>query len=214
MQNVIKICLVLSALFLCAGDLDATSYSLNGYGRKIQLDGFLLEWNSKIAHIWGSDSQFIWDAINTPEGIAGYIHSKSTVSCKKWNFSIKAENSSTEALLITVNKDSLVNQSSMYQIDLQSIENSGVITVEWLLPWNMAGVDSTGKYQLTLKGFSACGDSLQQISMTGSSKTPKTTSVWKGAAIRVVAIAALSVIFIMMRGKIRRKRDQKRSPHQ
>lgn len=213
MQNLnFRFIFFISIILFFGNDIFAQNYSINRYGRKIQLDGFLLEWSSKTAHPWNSDSQFVWDAINTPEGLAGYLHSRYLPSCSKWTFLITSQNSSAEPLTIKIEKDSMLNRSSMYQVDIQAFVSSGLITVEWLIPWTKISVDNSGLYKLCLNGYSACGDSLHPIVLNGS-KQSKKTFVWRGTAIRAGVIAVLSVIFILMRGKIRRQMNQKGSPH-
>ncbi len=41
-------------------------------GRKIQVDGFLLEWRDEDANVWPG-SNWRWDAVSTVDGVAGYV---------------------------------------------------------------------------------------------------------------------------------------------
>jgi hypothetical protein len=52
--------------------VDKKSINLVRRGRKIQVDGFLLEWRGDNANIWPG-SNWRWDAVSTAEGIAGYV---------------------------------------------------------------------------------------------------------------------------------------------
>ncbi|MDR2591786.1 MAG: hypothetical protein LBC59_03160 [Chitinispirillales bacterium] len=51
---------------------DKESVNMVRRGRKIQVDGFLLEWRGAAANVWPG-SKWLWDAVSTPEGIAGYV---------------------------------------------------------------------------------------------------------------------------------------------
>lgn len=41
-------------------------------GRKIQVDGFLLEWKEADARSW-PNTAWLWDAVSTADGVAGYV---------------------------------------------------------------------------------------------------------------------------------------------
>jgi len=93
-------------------------------------------------------------------------------------------------------------------------DSTGFVSVEWVLPWNAAGVNSAGMYNVAIQGFSSCKDTLLSMMLTGNKNVSKSKPVWNGTAIRVIAIAVLSITFVFMRRHIRRRTYQKESPHQ
>jgi hypothetical protein len=84
-------------------------------GRNVQIDGFLLEWKRADARQWyGTDWE--WDAVITPNGIAGYFRPKSTPACTAWTFDITPraqviaadyESRTTEWLIADINTNKI-----------------------------------------------------------------------------------------------------------
>ncbi len=181
-------------------------FTINEHGRRIQLDGFLLEWKQKSAHPWTDNQQWFWDAVNTPEGITGYFKSKSKQPCSIWTFTFNSTRSITP-FVVNIDKESVMKKHSYFEFDKQLLLDSGVIVVEWIIPWSKAGLNNSGDYSLTFRGYDSCGDSLPAITIAGNQKIRNLQSVWNGTAIRIVVIAVFSIVFIVMRQRIRRKRS-------
>lgn len=189
-------------------------YDISQHGRRIQLDGFLLEWKSESAKTFDSNQEWSWDAINTTDGISGYLKSNHKLSCRDWTFAFRSQNPATEKLIIHVNQEPKDQKNSFYQLDRPLFDSTGIVCVEWVVPWNAVGIGSDGSYKINIQGFSNCGDSLPQIMITGNQNVNQTKSAWSGTAIRIVAIAVLSVIFVFTRRATRRRKSRKVSPHQ
>jgi hypothetical protein len=189
-------------------------YDISQHGRRIQLDGFLLEWKSDSAKKFDGNQVWRWDAINTPDGISGYFESNSRLSCLDWTFTLRSQNSRAERLIIHTNQPQKEQKNSFYQLDRPLLDSAGLVSVEWVIPWSAVSVGGDGVYQVDIQGLSICGDTLPPIMITGNQTIKKSESMWKGTAIRVVAIAALSIIFVYMRRTTRRRKSQKESPHQ
>jgi len=194
--------------FICA---QKTSNDIDRFGRRIQLDGFLLEWNQKTAHVWENDTvRWYWDAVNTVDGLAGYFRSDSAARCSTWLFSIIPQ-ADVEPITIKIGKD-ISNEQELYKIDLKLYDSTGLIVSEWLIPWERLGVDSTGHYAFIATGRSECTDSLPPILITGEKERPEgffTTSF----IVRMVLIAALLIVYIITSFKIRNRNRQKESLH-
>ncbi len=211
-KNEIKTFILVLFVFGCS--VAQQNYFVKEHERRIQLDGFLLEWKSSSSKNWYKDSLWLWDVINTPEGITGYFKSKMTPECSDWTFTFK-NNDNSRKFIIAIRKDTLnKGNSDFYQIDRQTLSTSGIVIVEWVIPWDSLKIDSSGLYKIHVTGVSACGDSLAEITMSGNQKISKSRSVWSGTAIRFVMIAVLAIVFIYMRRKVRKKRSRKKSPHQ
>jgi hypothetical protein len=130
-------------------------------GRRVQIDGFLLEWNSQNASPWG-DSQWMYDAINTADGVAGYFTSQTASSCSAWVFTIDPLIHG-KAIEIRIPEETA---SEFFAFDRGSFENYGIHTVEWVVHWDVLGEKISCEYRLLLNAASACGDTLPQITLT------------------------------------------------
>jgi hypothetical protein len=189
------------------------SYVISQHGRRIQLDGFLLEWKSDSAKSI-DNLGWSWDATNTPDGISGYLKSNHSVSCRDWTFTFRSQNPGVEKLIIQVNQELKDQKNSLYKFDRPLFDSAAVVCVEWVIPWSAAGLGGDGVYKIDIQGASNCGDTLPQIMITGNQNIKKPKSAWSGTAIRIVAIAVLSIVFVFMRRTTRRRKSQKKSPHQ
>lgn len=209
-KNTVKTLYFLFFVLSCS--VAQQNYFVKEHGRRIQLDGFLLEWKSSSSKNWYEDSLWLWDVLNTPEGVTGYFKSKVTPECPDWTFIFKNYNNSRK-FIITIDTASKL-KPDFFQIDRQTLLNSGIVITEWVIPWDSLNIDSSGSYKIHVSGFSACGDTLADFTLSGSQKVSKSRSVWSGTAIRLVMIAVLAIVFIYMRGKVRKKRSRMGSPHQ
>jgi hypothetical protein len=179
---------------------------VNSFGRKIQLDGFLLEWKTQNALTWGkNDQKWNWGIITTPEGLSGYFLSKGNVKCRNWFFTI--DPGKADPVSITI-PDS-AHHSSYYAIDDKFSEGSGGLTVEWVIPWDSIGIDTLGAYAVKLSAVNNCGDTLDPLLITG--KKEKAPGVFSSALIsRILLAGALLSVLIVLRIRIRNRTARKR----
>ena len=190
-------------LYVSAG---ATADSIIRSGRRIQLDGFLIEWGVKNRHVWHASGPngWYWDAVNTVEGIAGYFHCPAT-PCSSWTICADARLSVSKPLQIRI-PDPVKAGNNFVCVNRAIKDSLYVITAEWILPWDSAGVDRTGKFLVRITGTSSCGDTLQPLCLTGSA-IPRTNK-GKGFAKRIILLTALAIFFVVMhsvRKKTRRR---------
>ena len=66
------------------------TFDISRSGRKIQLDGFLMDWMEKNRQAWSGSALWSWDAVNTADGVAGYFHMDGAPACSSWNFKVDA----------------------------------------------------------------------------------------------------------------------------
>lgn len=199
--------LIMISIFFSTVDPDTEhSITVNRYGRRIQLDGFLLEWNAQSAYAWkNKDRLWYVDAIATTEGLSGYIRSDSSVSCSSWTFSLR-QPSDSEPIHLKIPP----LESSIYKIDRKLFDSQGIITVEWLIPWEHIAFDSTGGYKLFLTGTSDCGDTLTGLQISGAKNQAGESVSIMSLILRAVLIIVLIVIYLVINAKVRERSLRKK----
>ena len=183
-----------------------TKVDVNTYGKRVQLDGFLLEWKTRNALTWGKDDQkWYWGAMNTPEGLAGYLLSKGDMKCRNWVFTINTGKAGPVSIFVP---DS-THRSPYYATDDKFTEGNGGQTVEWVIPWDVVGIDSLGAYAVKLSAENGCGDTLDPMLVTG--KKQKAPGVFSAAVIsRIFLAGVLFSVLIALRIRLRNRTGQKR----
>jgi hypothetical protein len=192
--------LLLISVFICNAQVNNESVRM---GRKIQLDGFLLDWSSKEANQWDSGKKWFWDAVQTSEGLAGYFRSSDSLQCKHWVFSFSSADTSNKIATVVINNDSL-SSSAYYQIDLGLYQNSRIFTCEWLIPYAELKVDTSKNYYCHISGVSGCQDTLQTIVLKGTLTGKNKKATWSDVAQRVVLIVILAIMLLYVSRKIRK----------
>jgi hypothetical protein len=184
-------------------------------GRRIQLDGFLIDWNEKDRRPWSGSDAWYWDALNTPEGVAGYFHS-SAVRCSSWTFYADARHGASRPWEMPVpDTDTGKNGNGFFSTNRITRDSLFVLTVEFVIPWDSVVVDSGGTYAIHLMGNSSCGDSMQPLLVTGSIYSLKNNGgLSPRFAELIIFLAVLAVSSIMIRIKIRKKIRRRESLHQ
>lgn len=174
MNYKIFICMFFSLTASLFAQKDSTE--VERFGRRIQLDGFLMEWNPKDSRIWRDGTSFFWDAVNTPDGLAGYFKSESAVNDVDWSFMIIPQGD-VEPLLMKNSADTS-SANDFYRFDQNLLDSLKMVVCEWLIPWSRLGADSSGRYTFIASGWNESGDSLHPLLITGSKE--KTQSVFSG----------------------------------
>jgi len=154
--------LVFYALAPASGVVD-----ISRSGRMIQLDGFLIDWKEKERHAWSGSDQWCWDAVNTPEGVAGYFFNAAD-RCSTWTFTIDARHGALRPQLIAVSDSGGGTKQNISRSSREAHGFDATRIVEWIIPWDSMAIDSAGTYAFHVAGRSACGDSLRQLFFTGS----------------------------------------------
>jgi hypothetical protein len=196
---------------ICYQIFPQQSVEIDRYGKRTQLDGYLIEWSEKQSKKWDSSGKWFWDVVNTPEGISGYFRSAGAVSCSSWTIIIESSGNE-KPFRISFPSDSAI-QHSFYRIDQELYKDSSKLVIEWVVPWNDADVDSKGKYALDIRAHTVCGDTLPSIMITGSKEPPKKIITSK-IVIQTAVIVLLLILYIFFRIKIRPRKPRKRSLHQ
>lgn len=198
--------ILISILFSTVDPDTEHSIIVNRYGRQTQLDGFLLEWNVQSAYTWkNKDRLWYVDVIATNEGLSGYIRSDSSVSCSSWTFSFR-QSSGKEPVLLKIPPF----ESSIYKIDRKLFDSLGIVSIEWLIPWEHIVFDSTGDYRLSLTGSSDCGDSLSVLQISGGKNQEREGKSIVSLILRGMLIIVLIVIYILINTKIHERNQRKK----
>jgi hypothetical protein len=195
---------------LPAFSLDTVSISTSG--RRIQLDGFLLDWVEKGRHVWKNSHGWVWDAVNTPEGLAGYFHC-GMVACSSWTFFADLHRLKTRPWNMTLG-DSSQSGDAGFKATRTARDAMFSITFEWVIPWDSLALDSSGVYAVHIAAESGCGDTLDPFLIVGRKGTA-VSALPPRFTERVVLIVALLAVFIAfqlaMRKKTRRRGLLRRS---
>lgn len=177
------------------------SCDISRMGRKTQLDGFLMDWMEKYRRNWDGSTLWSWDAINTPDGVAGYFHANSATACSSWVFKIDAGLHRSFTVACSAAKDT---ETAIFYTNRSQQGSQSSITVEWILPWDSVAVDGNKTYAITIGGHSVCGDSLESMLLTGK-KPSKSSVLPKNFSIKLIAIIVLLFVFFLFQARIRKK---------
>jgi len=216
--------------------VDEKSINTVRRGRKIQVDGFLLEWRVADANVWPG-SEWRWDAVSTAEGIAGYV----SLPAGSVNRSVNVDNNpkidtviNINDSAVTVNNDTGINtinapwvitlravntgrsleinlpgspSGGFFAFDKEGFDAGGPLTAEWVVPWEFFE-DGAGSssYKLSISA-SAGGGVLRPLVLTVEVPgEPSAPSGFFTRFVMLVIIAALSVTLIVIRRRQMRER--------
>jgi hypothetical protein len=202
--------LIFIFLFPASCSLLADTFQVNRSGRRIQLDGFLMDWIAQERRPWGGSSGWVWDAVNTPEGVAGYFHSRRE-QCSSWVFFTDASRLKSKPWEMRVSGTAEMT-NTFYRATSAAHDSAHALTVEWVIPWDSIAADSSGAYAIHVAGRSACGDSLQPLLLAGSLYAMvKHSWLPPRFAERIILIVVLLAVFIVMQFKVRKKTHRRGS---
>jgi hypothetical protein len=182
--------------FICFSQASAVQiHHVTKNGRQIQLDGFLLEWKKADAKRLGGDSAWLWDAINTGEGLTGYFTSGKTPRCGPWTFRFLTQNLSLHKSM-DLRTDEAAPRS-FYRTAQKQDGAENDVTTEWIIPWDSIWHDSSGAYQVGLFAFDTCGDTVQPLILSGHVYLPQAPS-WGGVYGKAIMVGVLLVLLFMV----------------
>jgi len=174
-------------------------------GRKIQVDGFLLEWRGADANVWpGSDWR--WDAVSTADGVAGYVSLPAGAN-SDWVFELKAVNTGKSLEINLPGRPS----GKYFAFDKEDFDAGGPLTAEWVVPWEFFddgdGEDSaTYKLSISASGKTGGGALHPLVLTVAVPEEPRAPSGPLTRLSMIVIIAALTVTLIVIRRRQMRER--------
>ncbi|MBD3421526.1 MAG: hypothetical protein GF398_15515 [Chitinivibrionales bacterium] len=180
-------------------------------GRRIQLDGFLLEWDSKQFRTWQGAPGIAYAAISTPEGLTGAFTFAKSISCSSWTFKVFADMRALHrSIRIKYAGDSASSPFFASSADSTAMRQGAV---EWIIPWDTIRVDTTGRFQAGMFGYSACGDTISSLTISGQRPVDRGNGLsvlTPRLMIQATIIAILLVLFIILKMKTRKLTVERR----
>ncbi len=175
-------------------------------GRAIQLDGFLLEWKKSEASYLPSDSHWVYDVVNTREGLTGYCATAGRSTCGLWKFRFLPHSLSPYAFMeMRACLDSL--RPFYRTAPLPGV--SGGIAAEWVIPWDSIWHDSAGNYQVGLFAFDTCGDSAQPLIFAGRVYRSR-PAPWGGVYLKAIVLGSMMIALYYLQRRAKKRRTAER----
>ena len=198
--QLIIICITIMPVL--AQTIPASTTTIEQSSRKIQKDGFLIEWSLQNSRVWSRDHQVTWDAVNTAEGLAGYIRFGQLHSNGRWQIHAYIKNGMLFEWLL----DSTGTGGPTYAVDRKVAAGTSTGTLEFLLPWNSIALQPDSSYQIAFTALSPTGDTLVPLYIAGTRKTAIKKGTWSAVNFQAGAIGILLVVFIILQMRIKRKK--------
>jgi hypothetical protein len=154
--------MLVAALLACPAAGASVNYDVTRSGRKIQLDGYLPEWSSAYARQLDGMQTIRWDAMITPEGLAGYFAVDSIDTCAAWKFRLFPD-------LRVLHRYLEIDARPGAEAAHYAVARAGShgVVAEWLVPAGDIKADSAGRFRIGLSGVGACGDTFPAITISG-----------------------------------------------
>ncbi len=179
---------------------DTTGAVVSMDGRNIQRDGFLLEWDIDQSRRFAPGLDIRWDAMNTPEGFAGYVqYPYSADKCGTRTFFFEREEADT---ILVMELQTPGPEGKAYNVHLDTERQDSLIAAEWLIPWTELKPDSGGNYRIRLSVQDSCDQQAPTLVISGKTNllkkdAPETISsprlIFQGVIIAILLIAYILV---------------------
>ncbi|MBD3241528.1 MAG: hypothetical protein GF331_13145 [Chitinivibrionales bacterium] len=172
------------------------------YGRGIQCDGFLMEWEEQAALPVPGFPAAAWDASNTPRGLAGYIRVPSGGSCSPVSLVLTQPDSDSAWQLTVVGSDTGAGEWYATAVHGQWR------IVEFELPWETLQIDSSHAYAVRAQLRDTCGGQGAWW-ITGTSESPLRRVLTPTVVRRIVLIVVLLVAYAALYIRLKTKRNRR-----
>ena len=179
-----------------------TTFTIAKTGRRVQLDGFLLEWAKDSAKVMEKDSRWTWDALNTKEGLTGYFKAPAGAG-DDWTFTFLPQRLSPYSKMqLSFAPDSA---QSFYRVSRPSNSLDSSMVAEWIIPWENIGTDSSGEYKVGIMAFDGRGDTLPAILLYGRAFYEKAPAPWGKVYLKAAILMALLIALFYVQKKVKKK---------
>jgi hypothetical protein len=188
---------VLFAPGICLG---AEYYTIAVKSKRIQIDGILMEWN--VANADTVAGVYVWDAMHTPEGLAGYLRFSWRDSCGKLRCNMYP-GPGTTGRYRAIDPDSLPRDALIYAVDLDKTASCSTAVVEWQLAWQDIPLDSTGVYTVAIDAFT-CTDTLARLVLTGNPVGSGRRLAPNRLTGQIISIVVLMTAYLIARARAKK----------
>ena len=200
---------VTGIIFLCfflSQSTEQQRLTVDRTGREIQVDAFLLEWKEEDSKKFEQGAfTFTWDAINTPQGLAGYIWYEYSDTCyiTTVHFHTQTDFPDRHMKLII---DTAISEQAFYALDKSVKDSATSVTAEWLIPWDSMSVTAEGQYEIKLTAYSSCKDTIKPFTLSGQYLIKKRggKNYSQRIVMQVISIAILLALFIMLKSRAKK----------
>jgi hypothetical protein len=189
----------------------ASVFEVQKNGKRIQRDGFLLEWPVSEAVVLDGPGNVRMNAVNTPEGLAGFVSyiTDTIKTSQKLAFYPRA-GVWTHPIEVTIGNDS-TEPAGPFSVERVRTDTSEYVNIEWILAWDWIKPDSTGIYSVGLSVLPDSGADAATCVIKGKYIVPSSSQA-KPAGLRnqVILVVCLLGIYIYLRA--RAKKYMKKKP--
>lgn len=193
-------------LMLFSLPVTSDTLHIDRIGKRIQVDGFPLEWDRREAHLIGGIGGIRIDALNTPDGLSGVVWYGVADSCEELTLSFTTAVSGNQPVL---SFRAVGNTSDGENHAVSEEKNDGFrrITSEWVIPSAELSSPRSERYIVNLHAYSACGDTLSPVTITGTREASVDEFLLSPMMlIQALAIVILLALYLNLRSRSKRYR--------
>ncbi len=191
---------------LCA-QTQTSDIALVNTGRRIQLDGFLLEWSSKTRSPLGESTQSFFDVVATPDGVAGYCIFSAAQKCGMQEIRLLPDMRALHRVVAIP----LVESAIPNTLCATSMNGTDRI-VEWLLPWDSIPRKDSLSYRIGMVVMNACTSVVAVKTIIGEFKKPSSPPriISPMLITQGIVVLLLFVAFFYVKARFVGKRSPRR----
>ena len=178
-------------------------------GRKIQLDGFLLEWNEATARPFNGNGRLIWNAVNTSEGFTGFFKNTTSDSCRIVKIRLCSA-SGSPCWNIDLTNDGV--RSSLSAVSAVAQIAGSLYSAEFVVPWSALVRPGERRYRVEITAYAACGDSSRIECQGAVMIAPKASVLTPKIKMQIVFIGVLLAAFLFLQFAVRKKKIRTAKP--
>jgi hypothetical protein len=177
-----------------------------GHGRPIQCDGFLLEWSASSARRLGGDAPVFWDAVNTAEGLAGYIRWDAGDSCGPG--SVEVDLCGGAGPVLSFPEDTIGTAGALYAVGYADTST----ILEFCLPWDTTCLDTSDIYRIVISAGTLDGGTVGPVVLTGSPHTNLQRVFTRRIKVQLGVILVLLAGYLVLYVRLKRRNRRTESP--
>jgi len=196
--------------FVGATGQPASEIEIAAMQRVIQCDGFLMEWSEQQARPMGEG--IVWDAVQTPDGVAGYVRATRQSRCRLAEVLVVREDEVDSIELAVPGTGAACCPFHAVQFDTAA----GETVVEFQLTWNRLGSSaSSGQYRLRLEALDSTAAQCAIARFSGPAGSFAAQVFTLALKRQIALVAAMLVLYGALMAWVRMRRTRRtQSLHQ